>query len=551
MIANNIKFILQRSIFILFLSLSLFGLGSKIETIGPSLPQEIMSFYVPPTQSDEPYAATADSVFRYNKKNNQWNKIYSTSLADKKILGICGYAKSSQVLYVVHSKGGARTKNSGQSWNEFILTGFSQESGKFIKIIVNPKDRKQAILAYQKKAWITDDYAESLNSFPYPSESEEISDVGYTGGDNTHLVIITSNALYYSSDYGKSWVSLLRSLQGPDLLALSPIIPCAFVAADKSSFRAYDLLRPGFQSVYKTDLSLDLNHIDTDCAFKGLIWGANEHNIFLIDLQSTPIKGVSMYKTDKIISSIKAHPGLFDACYWSEDNQLYLMKDSFSGKEPTLPASLDLSTFTKSPYELLSQQVGNNEIINSQDAYEKLNSLMVSQPPLEEVIGAALKHSHFSDGEVNSWKKKLRSRNLMPTLKLGYGVREYPVSRSETIENVDRYGVSKTGYVRLDDEIENLDSYSISLTWDLTKLFYDPEQIDVNKEKREEANQRNQLIFQITNLYYERLEQIMKIKLATEKMNLQEKISIIMGIRRISDLLNGLCGSQIFVDKLE
>jgi hypothetical protein len=99
--------------------------------------------------------------------------------------------------------------------------------------------------------------------------------------------------------------------------------------------------------------------------------------------------------------------------------------------------------------------------------------------------------------------------------------------------------------VRLSDRVEPMGYAGVALVWDLSRLVFDPEEVDINREKRYEVKQRNDLIAQITTLYYERLDLLLRHRLRADRMSTDERISNTIKLRQKTDLLNQLCGQPL------
>ena len=150
----------MKSLF-LFASTTVFvaaAIAADIENFGPSLDEDIVAIYVAPTRSDEPFVATAAQLLQYDKKEKAWQTRYSPPWSDAIIQGMSGYAKSSQMIYVVHTQGIAASRDGGQSWTESVPPDFGSATGKLVSVVVHPENRKEAVFAFENASWVSRDY---------------------------------------------------------------------------------------------------------------------------------------------------------------------------------------------------------------------------------------------------------------------------------------------------------------------------------------------------------------------------------------------------------
>jgi len=516
---------------------------AEVAHVGPPLPSEIVGLFVPPTRSDEPYAATAQDIFRYNPDGGEWSLVYSALRSEASIQGVGGYAKSSKVLYVVHSKGGAVTGDGGEKWREFGVLAPSEQVGGFIGIAVHPTDRREAILSWEKGAWITHDYGESFAPLNLPDSPSDLQQGAYAGGDSAPLVVATSTNLFISSAGTDSWIRLRLSTNGPSVFALTDQPPIAFVAST-AGCQVYDLARPGYTATWAAPADFEADTMVADPSGRPLLWAQHQTRLSLLEWHEGNCQIRSVHESTVPLQLLTPHPRIDGGLYWAEGSQLMLLTDGFALASDTDP--LNLAALSLGPLEILSLNDAQISRAHSFKAADVLEETLAQQPPLERVVEAALSHATFDHDEVVSWKKKVRSRNFLPKLRVGGGAREYPYDQTALVSETDRYGITTMNDLRLSDGVRNYGYVAAFVEWDLAKLLWDPEQVDLNKEKRYAARSRNDLIETVTRLYFERLDRLVKYNLHETTLTEDEKLTTLIKIWQNAEILNGLCGQRLF-----
>ena len=123
-------------------------------------------------------------------------------------------------------------------------------------------------------------------------------------------------------------------------------------------------------------------------------------------------------------------------------------------------------------------------------------------PPIERVHQAALAYLDLGPERVAEMRRGVMQRGLLPTLALGGSLAR---DRDAGV-NVDE--AFTAGELRRlvdrDDGHSDDNEIGVTLSWDLADLVYHPEQIDISHEAREVIELRDDVLDEITQLYFER-----------------------------------------------
>ncbi|MBI3736634.1 hypothetical protein HY256_09010 [Candidatus Sumerlaeota bacterium] len=527
-------------------------IGGAAEPVpyGKPLDEAIVSVYVPPTRSANPVVATRRKVWLFDDDRNEWKSIYQAAPSNSGIEAVTGYAKSSKVLYIAHGGGVARTRDMGQSWDEFVPPGFINAEN-FVALIVNPTNRDEAILVLSQQAWMTKDYGITWKPFPLPSAAEPLTAILYTGGDEPRLVAGTTHALYAAQGAGKPWMALMRSVQGPLLLAVAVAQPFLYAYDILPSIQVHDLSRPGNRLIREIEKKSSASTMAADIGGRGAVWLGIENEIVLANLQSEGGALTLIHHGESQIRNLSAHPRQPNGIIWSEGTKLLRLYNALGEAGKVAAGPIPAEAFQKSelPARESSNPQGGQEGDQSDQigkANKILGELMAQQPPVEEVVGAALNYANYRPKETERWKANVRRRNLLPTLKIMAGRNQISADQNKTVTQVDRYGTPSLDDIRQNDAIKDVDSFRVELGWNLSNLLFDREETKVSEETRRRAESRNQLITEITQLYFNRLELLVEQRLKQDSASTDETIRLALRINETTALLNEICGKKLF-----
>jgi hypothetical protein len=309
---------------------------------------------------------------------------------------------------------------------------------------------------------------------------------------------------------------------------------------------AYDVSRPGHRRLLEP---LDLNpadHLALSHQGQDLIWTSSGAELSVTGTQGNQVRLLAQRNSDSAVRLLRPHPRAADQLFFVGTTQVYLARFGLTPAVTPLTNLWDLATFQPGPVEESRPVVPTTASAPPLDVPEALRRLAANEPPLTQVLNTALAHAGYNPNEIDRWKRRARSRNWVPQLRVGTGARQLPMDDSAIYSYVDRYGIPRSDDLNLPDQAEWMGYVGVTLVWDFPRLLFDPEEADINKEKRYEIKQRNDLVSQVTSLYHERLELLLRQRARTDRMSLDERITAAVKLRQKSELLNQLCGRPLF-----
>jgi hypothetical protein len=167
------------------------------------------------------------------------------------------------------------------------------------------------------------------------------------------------------------------------------------------------------------------------------------------------------------------------------------------------------------------------------DLKEKLKLIFSLEPTIQETQAKALQFSGIPSGmQFGAYKRQARLRNVLPQIDTSFDNSDYALSSLET-RGSDQYdsadssinsSLDKNRKAAMDNEFNT----GFRFTWHLDRLIYDPEIIDIVNSARVSANIRENLLTELTQIYFQRKNLLSELmsnpfsRTMTQKFKLQE-----------------------------
>lgn len=510
--------------------------------IGPALPAPIIDLFLPPTRAAEPYAATAEEVFLYSAAEDSWKSIYRPGLKEGRVSGIAGYSRSSKVLYVAHSTGVARTRDRGTTWDELLVLARRPPEGGFLGLSINPTNRYEAVLAHERGLWRVTERAGMFEPVEFDERVGVLRGCSYSGVEPPRLILLGGEGVFMETTLGV-WQQLSLPLVSPVAVAVSPNSPL-WVAGGATNSWIGEFTRPGYGRMISSEIAVSPAAIALDCDGHGVLWWTTDNRLLQADLKHPEAPPAVIQPTDRPVTLLRAHPREADTVVWVEGSRVFRAADTFAAAAEGIALPLDLNAFQPVPMEPVL--FGRTAVVAGGPTMgQVLEEVLAGQPPLKEVVQVALDRARYEPDRVLDWERGVRRRNWLPQVRLGGGFREYSLDRSIIVDEADRFGIVTRNDLRLSDTTEPMGYVGVTLVWDLDRLKYDPEQVDISKEARYQSSYRHSLIKQITELYYARIDTLVKLRFFGDALEDSEAVSLRLKLREATDLINELCDRPV------
>ena len=128
---------------------------------------------------------------------------------------------------------------------------------------------------------------------------------------------------------------------------------------------------------------------------------------------------------------------------------------------------------------------------------------------MRQVQVAAIRYLDLGPERIRALQRGVRRRGWLPRFELrgSYGGRD---SRQHDYDEAFTYDAPRLFLDREDERNRDFE-VSTALVWDLGDLAYHPESIDVSKEAREIIELRDDVLDEVTQLYFERRRMLLQL----------------------------------------
>ncbi|MDD5005601.1 MAG: hypothetical protein PHS93_03750 [Candidatus Omnitrophica bacterium] len=490
-------------IFILFFSSALsFALQEKTQTLSDD---NIVSFV---KDRNIIYAASRSCVYKQQSGNNEWQKVYDIAKANKQInrLYIDLLADN---IYVATQDGLYMSQNQGLDWQR-IFRGSSDLENDCISI---DKSNKAIYLGTKQGLFISYDKGIKWHkSFEQFSDSI-ISSLIVDPQDDNIVYAACEKGVFITEDNGKSWKRIY-------------VVYCSEIPSEDygdydsevteqiSSIKSMAISPNGFNRLY---IATAKGIFFTDN--KGNKWqkltnsGLLSFNIR--SLKVSPLEKQLFVAMDKGVFKLtgnswqKVDSDLansdFNDLEIDEDGRIWL-----AGKGGIFLIGNDgTKNITK-----------NNKQVKGIDNTEfDINELCKGEPSIEEIQKAAIEYAEVNIDKIKKWRNEARWKALCPTISVGYD------------KNV--YG-SSTGAMAVGPR-----GWDMDFSWDISELIWNADQTSIDSRSRLTVQLRQDVLDQVTRLYYERLRMKTEILLIPAQDEI-EKLHKELEFQEITANLDGL-----------
>ncbi len=192
------------------------------------------------------------------------------------------------------------------------------------------------------------------------------------------------------------------------------------------------------------------------------------------------------------------------------------------------PAFSKMVTGDISVIELGAGSEGNNILLAAVDnrLYKHKIGILVNDmrwpdsiqtcPSIKEVQMMAVEYAEVSPEKIKNWRNGAKWKALLPKLSVGFS--------EDSDDNVEIYTSSTKSYhYSAPREVDH--SWDVDLTWDLSELVWNTEQTSIDTRSKLMVQLRDEILEEVTRLYFERKRIISEIK-GSEEVSDHKRIRV-------------------------
>ncbi|MCM8775501.1 MAG: hypothetical protein NC930_04025 [Candidatus Omnitrophica bacterium] len=459
----------------------------------PPAAGELISLTPHPLEPSKILVASRNQIFE-GMDNGPWLPLWKIHGTDCEIRRILSFKEIPGTIFVLTQDGAFQGDLRTKRWTEFYR-GKSPKKNLILSFDILPEDPDHWFLGTSGGLFESDDGGKTWFSFSQ-FQREAIGLVRCTGG---HLFAATPRHLFISEDlsYFRNIFSLeawhLEELNTENEEAVNPL------NTESSAVSVLD-----FDDIIRSNDEPPRLWLATrKGVFESRDDGKNWHPLARSGLRSTEIrhlvysedrrslvagtsKGIYLYEPQQ-----KRWRELFSGLEQSDTLGLVIIRD----KEETLLAVTKGGFFR---YPLSAENIASLPTrLPSPDQMNLFRELVRAEPTVRELQDALIRYNNLAPGKIKRWHAESRLRSLIPTFSVSRDI-----SNANNID-IDRGSTSDPDRFIIGPEDVDKD-LSLDLRWDLGDFIFNSNQTSIDSREKLMVELRNDLLSEITRIYYER-----------------------------------------------
>ncbi|OGW80482.1 MAG: hypothetical protein A3G33_09730 [Omnitrophica bacterium RIFCSPLOWO2_12_FULL_44_17] len=410
-------------------------------------------------QENRFFLLTSDGVYISEDNGGKWTKIFNgVNPNDQNTINISRDPKTPEIFYLATHGGIFKSNDNGKTW--------AAETNEFSREVVwdlkTDFENEEMFIASEK------------GLYRYISSRRQIDRIYYTQSVLSDLTEIETMEETENNGSGESNEALTRNpFRIQKILILPYPFSRIFIGTTRGVFTSDDEGNH-WESLPQTGL-LNTNVLDLVYSAKAkTVIAGTEKGVFFYDEKSRGWKE------------------LYEGLPATAARQLMLARKN---QTEILYAATDDGIFfiTIDPKVFYPE----NPVIFSPGHWNLLNDLLREEPPVRAVQKEVILYADVSNWKIKRWQWTSRLRALIPSFSIGKSF-----STSNNVD-LDRGGTSDADKF-IFGPADTDESWDFDLGWDVGDLLFNSAQTSIDSRQKMMVELRNDLLGEITRLYYER-----------------------------------------------
>ncbi|MDO8281093.1 MAG: YCF48-related protein [Thermodesulfovibrionia bacterium] len=500
---------------------------------------ELLNISITPDNPNKIFVSSYDTIYLTYDSGVNWKEILSFKGTGNTINSVTLSSEDPKIVYIGTSGGLYRSKDEGYSWEE-LFKGSGTLENAVLSVAVHPDNDEIIYIGVKAGLFRTDNKGKDwLKILSLPSKNG-VSIISINNIDPNIIYAASGNDLYRSEDSGMNWALIYRTgyytEKSSDELELSDqddttdidILYSMLIKSVALSTHEINVIYIGtFEGLLKSDdrgetwsnvsdfgqLSRNINHIIVNPDDTDILYSATDRGVFKYSRQSD--------RWEELYKGIKA----------TAINRLATVSSSMKDSV-TLWAATDKGVYKTVRKPAHSFHKDNNLIA------ENYLSYFDNEPSIEDIQKAAIEYAEVNPDKIRKWSDAAARKAWLPDLKIDYGIGKNWQSST--------YFYSTSSEKYKDDDVTDGkdDGWSISMTWELGDLIWNSDQTSIDTRSRLMTQLRDDVLNDVTRLYYERRRLQIEILLYPPEL-IEEKIEKDLRLEELTADINAMTGYSL------
>lgn len=441
--------------------------------------QKINYIYISP-DSNTIYAATNDGLLVSSDQGRRWKKIFQTFDQESRVCH-CVYAQGDEIFlgtqkgfFIKNLSENAWKKQDGDLMDETVYRITADQGNVYVAtasdVYLLEKTEKRSLKILSLGTQEAEEAEPVSEDTDVPALQRRIRDLVSVDGK---IWITADKGIFLSKDQGKSWERLPKNGLPQIPMNSLVIMPEPQTADEKVEGSA-----PGQEGP--------------------AIYAACSKGVFKY----------SQGRWEQVYSGMETNQ--VNSLAGDLDGNLYAATDKgvfFMAREKALLSP------TSDPLPGLGNGALAGVQLTAQD-YKEIQKKLESEPSIQDVQRLAVDYAEVHPNKIRQWRAQAKKRAWLPSFSVGLDS-DHNLTRADSVWGT--YTGGGQTYIGPDDKtIYNNLGWDVSLSWDLGDLVWNPDQTSIDSRSKLMVELRQDILDQITRLYFERRRLQLEMTAETE-----------------------------------
>lgn len=490
----------------------------------------IRSIAIHPMDPKILYAASDKRIFRSMDGGLEWKQIYSARSAKNRVHALYTFAGSGDTIFAATAEGLFYSNDRGKKWSN-SSKGLLKRSKTVFALAFDP-EASSTIWMGTADGVVSLDLRGKGSEKPMGLGGHEV----YALYRENSFALASTDKGIYRMGAGNAWE---RVYVNTDAHLVSDETPDTnleqFDIEEMSSSR---LTYPGFIRMPQTKDIMTL-------AGSGLVLSKNAGLGWSMErAPNLPTKEIRSLAVSSGTFYAATDSGLFQ---WDPESNIFqdisdgiLSKEihsvAYSAYGDFLIVGTSQGIFKRSYPELHLAPRSEGPVIVPPDPKEIL-SRYDGEPTILEVQNAAIRYAEVQPEKIERWRRSAALKGFLPTVSV-----DRDLSRDSNVD-IDRGGTADPDTFIHGPEEESSD-WSVGVSWDLGDLIWNDDQTSIDSRSRLMVELRDDILTQVTHLYYERRR--LQVEMALSRaQDLAVKIEKELKLQELTANIDALTGGYL------